>query len=89
MSIELKPIGFVRTDVQELPRHWSVSDVEGTLVIGEEYSEGLRDIRAGQHPPPRRFLLAGQNLLKRSRRAFKPQKRVRRPPPYPKGMQSL
>ena len=48
MSIELRPIGFVRTDVQELPRHWSVSDVEGTLVIGEEYSEGLRDIRAGQ-----------------------------------------
>ncbi len=36
-------------DVQELPRHWSVSDVEGTLVIGEEYPEGLRDIRAGQH----------------------------------------
>ena len=48
MSIELRPIGFVRADVQELPRHWSVSDVEGTLVIGEEYSEGLRDIRAGQ-----------------------------------------
>ncbi len=48
MSIELRPIGFVRTDVQEPPRHWSVSDVEGTLVIGEEYSEGLRDIRAGQ-----------------------------------------
>ena len=48
MSIELRPISFVRTDVQELPRHWSVSDVEGTLVIGEEYSEGLRGIRAGQ-----------------------------------------
>ena len=48
MSIELRPIGFVRTDVRELPRHWSVSDVEGTLVIDEEYSEGLRDIRAGQ-----------------------------------------
>ena len=48
MSIELRPIGFVRTDAQELPRHWSVSDVEGTLVIDEEYSEGLRDIRAGQ-----------------------------------------
>ncbi len=48
MSIELRPIGFVRTDVQELPRHWSVSDVEGTLVVDEEYSEGLRDIRAGQ-----------------------------------------
>ena len=48
MSIELRPIGFVRTDVQELPRHWSVSDVEGTLVIGEEYSEGLQGIEAGQ-----------------------------------------
>ncbi len=48
MSIELRPIGFVRTDVQELPRHWSISDVEGTLVIDEEYSEGLRDIEGGQ-----------------------------------------
>ena len=49
MSIEFRPIGFVRTDAQELPRHWSVSEVEGTLVIDEEYSEeGLRDIEAGQ-----------------------------------------
>ena len=48
MSIELRPFGFVRTDVQELPRHWSISDVEGTLVIDEEYSEGLRDIEGGQ-----------------------------------------
>jgi tRNA (Thr-GGU) A37 N-methylase len=48
MSIELRPIGFVRTDAQELPRHWSVSEAEGTLVIDEEYSEGLRGIRAGQ-----------------------------------------
>jgi tRNA (adenine37-N6)-methyltransferase len=48
MSIELRPIGFARTDAQELPRHCSVSEVEGTLVIDEEYSEGLRDIEAGQ-----------------------------------------
>lgn len=48
MSIELRNIGFVRTSAAELPRHWSVSDVEGTLVIDEEYAEGLRDIRAGQ-----------------------------------------
>jgi tRNA-Thr(GGU) m(6)t(6)A37 methyltransferase TsaA len=48
MSIELRPIGFVRTDAPDLPRHWSVSDIEGTLVIDEEYSEGLRDIEAGQ-----------------------------------------
>jgi tRNA-Thr(GGU) m(6)t(6)A37 methyltransferase TsaA len=48
MSIEMRTIGFVRTDIEELPRHWSVSEVEGTLVIDEEYSEGLRDIEAGQ-----------------------------------------
>jgi tRNA (adenine37-N6)-methyltransferase len=48
MSIELRHIGFVRTDAEELPRHWSMSDVEGTLVINEEYSEGLRDIEPGQ-----------------------------------------
>jgi tRNA-Thr(GGU) m(6)t(6)A37 methyltransferase TsaA len=48
MSIELRPIGVVRTDAEELPRHWSVSDVEGTLVIDEEYSEGLRGIKPGQ-----------------------------------------
>jgi tRNA (Thr-GGU) A37 N-methylase len=48
MGIELRAIGFVRTDAQELPRHWSVSDVEGTLVINEEYSEGLRDVEVGQ-----------------------------------------
>ena len=48
MGIELRPIGFVRTDAREIPRHWSLSDVEGTLVIYEEYREGLRDIEAGQ-----------------------------------------
>ena len=48
MRVELRPIGFVSTDAEELPRHWSVSDVEGTLVIDEEYSEGLRDVEAGQ-----------------------------------------
>ncbi len=48
MSIELEPIGFVRTDAEETPRHWSVSDVEGTLVIDEEYLEGLKDIEPGQ-----------------------------------------
>jgi tRNA (adenine37-N6)-methyltransferase len=48
MSIELRPIGFVRTDAEVLPRHWSVSEVEGTLVIDEEYSEGLRDVRPGK-----------------------------------------
>lgn len=48
MSIELEPIGFVRTDAEEIPRHWRVSDVEGVLVIDEKYLEGLSDIEPGQ-----------------------------------------
>ncbi len=44
----MEPIGFVQTDAEKIPRHWSVSDVEGTLVIDEEYLHGLKDIRAGQ-----------------------------------------
>jgi len=48
MSVEMKPIGFVHTDAGSVPRHWSVSDVEGTLVIDARYLEGLKDIRSGQ-----------------------------------------
>jgi len=48
MNIDLKPIGFVQTDVEQVPRHWTVSDVEGRLVIDEAYLEGLRDIEVGQ-----------------------------------------
>ena len=48
MGLELKAIGVVRTNADNLPRHWSVSDVEGTLAIEPEYAEGLRDIEPGQ-----------------------------------------
>ena len=48
MVINFTPIGTVRTDERKLPRHWSVSEVEGTLEIQSEYTEGLSDIRAGQ-----------------------------------------
>ena len=41
MSIELKSNGFVRTSTVELPRHWSVSNVEGTLVIDENIRKGF------------------------------------------------
>jgi len=47
-SIELDPIGFLHTDAKEIPRHWSVSDVEGALDIDEKYLEGLKDIEPGQ-----------------------------------------
>lgn len=49
MAIEMKPIGFVRHEFEKVPRHWSVSDVEGRLIINEEYIEGMEDIKAGQH----------------------------------------
>lgn len=48
MRVALKPIGLVRTYAEEVPRHWSVSDVEGTLVLYEQYAEGVRDVEAGQ-----------------------------------------
>ena len=47
-SILMKPIGTVHTEVEKVPRHWTVSDVEGTLTIHEKYLDGLKDIRAGQ-----------------------------------------
>lgn len=48
MAIEFKPIGYVRTKATSLPRHWSVSQVEGRLEIDPEYLEGLKDIEPGQ-----------------------------------------
>ncbi len=44
-KIEFKPIGFVKTDIQTVPRHWTVSDVEGEIIIDEVYAQGLRDIK--------------------------------------------
>ena len=46
--MEFQPIGFVSTNVEKIPRHWSVSDVEGTLLINNEYLEGLKDLEPGQ-----------------------------------------
>lgn len=49
MSItNIKPIGTVKTGAKEIPRHWTVSNVEGKLVIEKEYEKGLQDIREGQ-----------------------------------------
>jgi len=48
MIIEMKPIGFVSTDAETIPRSWSVSDVKGKLVIDKSYVEGLRDIKPGK-----------------------------------------
>ena len=48
MPIVMEPIGVVRTEAEKVPRHWSVSDLEGKLVINTKYEEGLRDIKPGQ-----------------------------------------
>ena len=47
MQMTFVPIGTVRTEAETLPRHWSLSDVEGVLDILPEYAPGLADIRAG------------------------------------------
>ena len=48
MQVTLTPIGTAHTDVDSIPRHWTVSDVEGTLVIDPEYTQAIEDINAGQ-----------------------------------------
>lgn len=48
--IELVPIGVVRTAVadSDIPRHWSVSEMEGTIEVLEPYRRGLGGIEPGQ-----------------------------------------
>jgi len=40
-------IGYVKTEAKEVPRHWSISEVEGYLEINPEYQLGLRDFKKG------------------------------------------
>ena len=44
----MKAIGTIHTREKNIPRHWTLSDAEGTLVIDENYLDGLRDIHAGE-----------------------------------------
>ncbi len=46
--ISLSPIGYVRTQAETLPRHWSVSQETGVLDIHPEFEKGLQDIEPGQ-----------------------------------------
>ena len=48
-KIEFKPVGFVKIDVSTVPRHWTISDVEGIIVIDEMYTEGLKDIEIDEN----------------------------------------
>ena len=47
-AVTMAPIGVFHTDAREIPRHWSLSQVEGTIQIDQGLVEGLADIRPGQ-----------------------------------------
>jgi tRNA-Thr(GGU) m(6)t(6)A37 methyltransferase TsaA len=81
MSILLKPIGYVRhpeTDIPvDLPRHWSMSSVEGDLEIFPDYLRGLQNIEAGQQIVVlfhfhQSAPFAGRHLIQRPPRHGKP-----------------
>ena len=48
MVFTLNSIGFIRTGSEEVPRHWTVSELEGTLEIDRCYMEGMKDIEPGE-----------------------------------------
>ncbi len=48
MAITFEPIGYVKTPVEKVPRHWTVSEAEGVIIVNEEYIAGLKDVKAGQ-----------------------------------------
>ncbi len=48
MHIEYSPIGFVETKADDVPRHWTVSNMEGTLAILPQFEKGLCDLTPGQ-----------------------------------------
>ncbi len=47
MEIRYRPIGYVRCQEGKVPRHWTVSELTGTLEIEAVYERGLRDISVG------------------------------------------
>ena len=48
MQVTMTPIGVFHTPEKKIPRHWSISNVVGDLIIEKEFQEGLRDITPGQ-----------------------------------------
>lgn len=47
VEFKMSPIGFVSVASENVPRHWTVSDLEGTLIIDDAYAEGLKDVKPG------------------------------------------
>jgi tRNA-Thr(GGU) m(6)t(6)A37 methyltransferase TsaA len=70
--LTLTPIGVVQTTSKIIPRHWSISQEEGTLVIDPQYQVGLRDIK-----PDELLVVIFHFHLSR---AFRPRYLVTKPP---------
>jgi len=47
MKVTMRPVGFVRTKARQIPKHFSISRVEGELVIYEAYRDGLEGVSPG------------------------------------------
>lgn len=47
-TVTMRPIGFLHTRAREIPRHWSLSEIEGKIIVDDQYIGGLTDIRSGQ-----------------------------------------
>jgi hypothetical protein len=41
MAVTMETIGVVHTDADNVPRHWTVSDVKGALIIDKNIGKGL------------------------------------------------
>lgn len=46
-GIFMNPIGHVRTAVRNVPKHFSISQVEGDLVLENQYRDGMEGIEPG------------------------------------------
>jgi len=47
MDLNFNPIGYVHHTHQQVPRHCSVSDLEGELIINPEFKDGLQGLNPG------------------------------------------
>ncbi len=49
MTVQFQSIGMAYLKYKgNIPKHWSIADIEGTLIIDEAYRAGLQHIHAGQ-----------------------------------------
>ena len=48
LDVTLQAIGWVRHGAEDIPRHWTVSELEGDIEIRSDFAAGLANIAAGQ-----------------------------------------